>query len=92
MPSLSSFMDNGEESGICHLLRYKLPMSMPDITAEEIQAVVQVMQSRNLSIGSQTLEFERLIAARGTGETRSGSNEWNFCFASLYNSRRYWSW
>ncbi len=39
----------------------KLPMSMPDITAEEIQAVVRVMQSRNLSIGSQTVQFETLI-------------------------------
>ena len=39
-------------------------MSMPDITAEEIQAVVRVMQSRNLSIGSQTLEFEQLIASQ----------------------------
>ncbi len=40
----------------------KLPMSMPDITAQEIEDVVRVMQSRNLSIGSRTVEFERLIA------------------------------
>jgi perosamine synthetase len=40
----------------------KLPMAMPDITSEEIQAVLRVMQSRNLSIGSQTVTFERLIA------------------------------
>jgi perosamine synthetase len=38
-------------------------MAMPDITAEEIQTVVRVMQSRNLSIGSQTLVFEKLVAA-----------------------------
>ena len=59
MPSLSSFID-GDEMVSSSL---KLPMSMPDITAEEIQAVVRVMQSRNLSIGSQTIEFERLIAS-----------------------------
>jgi len=59
MPSLSSFID-GDEMVSSSL---KLPMSMPDITAEEIQAVVRVMQSRNLSIGSQTVEFERLIAS-----------------------------
>jgi perosamine synthetase len=41
---------------------------MPDITAEEIRAVVRVMQSRNLSIGSQTVEFERLIAAEANAK------------------------
>lgn len=40
----------------------RLPMSMPDITSEEIEGVVRVMQSRNLSIGSQTAMFEKLIA------------------------------
>ncbi len=39
----------------------RLPMSMPDITPEEIEGVVRVMQSRNLSIGSQTALFEKLI-------------------------------
>jgi perosamine synthetase len=37
-------------------------MSLPDITFEEIQAVVRVVQSRNLSIGSQNVAFERLAA------------------------------
>ena len=64
LPSLSSVMDSGAELGDLSTSSLKLPMSMPDITAEEIQAVVRVMQSRNLSIGSQTLEFERLIAAQ----------------------------
>ncbi|MBA4391816.1 MAG: hypothetical protein C0399_12895 [Syntrophus sp. (in: bacteria)] len=63
MPSLSSFIDGGAELGDMPVSSLQLPMSMPDITAEEIQAVVRVMQSRNLSIGAQTLEFERLIAA-----------------------------
>jgi perosamine synthetase len=62
LPSLSTFMENNEEPGNLPSSSLKLPMSMPDITAEEIQAVVRVMQSRNLSIGSQTLELERLIA------------------------------
>ncbi len=62
MPSLSSVIDSGAELGDMPASSLMLPMSMPDITAEEIQAVVQVMQSRNLSIGAQTLEFERLIA------------------------------
>lgn len=37
-------------------------MAMPDITAGEIRAVVRVMQSRNLSIGSQTNILEDLAA------------------------------
>jgi perosamine synthetase len=64
LPSLSSYMENNEESGDLSSSSFKLPMSLPDISAEEIQAVVRVMQSRNLSIGSQTLEFERLVASQ----------------------------
>ncbi len=64
LPSLSTFMENNEEPGSLPSSSLKLPMSLPDITAEEIQAVVRVMQSRNLSIGSQTLEFERLVASQ----------------------------
>ena len=41
----------------------RLPMSLPDITTKEIQNVIRVMQSRNLSIGSQTVMLEDLIAA-----------------------------
>ncbi|HVN96742.1 MAG TPA: DegT/DnrJ/EryC1/StrS family aminotransferase [Syntrophorhabdaceae bacterium] len=64
LPSLGSVMENSEETGDLSNSSLVLPMSMPDITAEEIQAVVRVMQSRNLSIGSQTVEFERLIASQ----------------------------
>lgn len=67
LPSLSIFMENNGESDL-HAASLKLPMSMPDITAEEIQAVVRVMQSRNLSIGSQTLEFEKLIASQANAK------------------------
>ncbi|RME08276.1 MAG: DegT/DnrJ/EryC1/StrS family aminotransferase [Anaerolineae bacterium] len=58
MPPLSSVLDysSGTPSP------YRLPMAMPDITAEEIRAVVRVMQSRNLSIGSQTTALEYLAA------------------------------
>lgn len=68
LPSLSSFMENNEESRDLPSSSLKLPMSMPDITGEEIQAVVRVMQSRNLSIGSQTVEFERLIASQANAK------------------------
>ena len=58
MPSLTSVLDYSSVSPS----PYKVPMAMPDITAEEIQAVVRVMQSRNLSIGSQTTILEELAA------------------------------
>ncbi len=62
VPFFSQFLDGGEELADLPSSTLKLPMSMPDITSEEIQAVVRVLQSRNLSIGSRTVEFERLIA------------------------------
>ena len=58
MPSLASVLDYSSSSPS----PYKVPMAMPDITGEEIQAVVRVMQSRNLSIGSQTSILEELTA------------------------------
>lgn len=62
IPFFGKILNGGEESGDLPLSILKLPMSMPDITAEEIQSVVRVMQSRNLSIGARTVEFERLVA------------------------------
>ena len=58
MPSLSSVLDYSSSTPSAN----KVPMAMPDITGEEIQAVVRVMQSRNLSIGSQTTTLEELAA------------------------------
>jgi dTDP-4-amino-4,6-dideoxygalactose transaminase len=59
VPPLSSILvDSTENSGS----KYRLPMSMPQITAEEIHAVIKVMQSRNLSIGAQTIAFEKSAA------------------------------
>ncbi|MCX5807565.1 MAG: DegT/DnrJ/EryC1/StrS family aminotransferase [Proteobacteria bacterium] len=61
-------MENADEWGDIPSSSLKIPMSMPDITAEEIKAVVRVMQSRNLSIGSQTVEFERLVALQANAK------------------------
>lgn len=62
--SFSSLIDQSDEQGAVPSASLKVPMAMPDITSEEIQAVLRVMQSRNLSIGSQTVAFERLAAAQ----------------------------
>lgn len=58
MPSLTSVLEYSSSTPSA----FKVPMAMPDITGEEIQAVVRVMQSRNLSIGSQTTILEELTA------------------------------
>ncbi|MDD5468998.1 MAG: DegT/DnrJ/EryC1/StrS family aminotransferase [Anaerolineales bacterium] len=62
MPPISSFLHRDEDSPPPTFLQ--VPMSLPDITGEEIAAVVRVMQSRNLSIGSQTMAFEKFAAAQ----------------------------
>ena len=41
----------------------QIPMSLPDITATEIQAVTQVLQTPRLSLGPQLAEFEERFAA-----------------------------
>ena len=40
-----------------------IPLSNPDITDRECRAVLEVLQSSNLSLGPKVLEFERKIAA-----------------------------
>lgn len=62
MPSLSSSMEHMEGQVDLSGSTLKLPMAMPDITSQEIQTVLKVMQSRNLSIGSQTVLLEKLVA------------------------------
>ena len=59
VPPLSSVLGNSADSSFS---KFRLPMSMPQITGEEIHAVVRVMQSRNLSIGAQTIAFEKSAA------------------------------
>jgi perosamine synthetase len=64
MPPIHSLLDNPTDST---LSKYRLPMSLPQITGEEIHAVIRVLQSRNLSIGAQTIAFEK--AAEGVAES-----------------------
>jgi perosamine synthetase len=59
VPPLTSILGNSADSSFS---KFRLPMSMPQITGEEINAVVRVMQSRNLSIGAQTIAFEKSAA------------------------------
>lgn len=59
LPSLSSLLGTSSDSSFS---KFHLPMSMPQITGEDINAVVKVMQSRNLSIGAQTIAFEKAAA------------------------------
>ncbi|HEX8323699.1 MAG TPA: DegT/DnrJ/EryC1/StrS family aminotransferase [Tepidisphaeraceae bacterium] len=40
-----------------------IPLSQPDITQKEIDAVIDVMQSGTLSIGPRVVEFENKVAA-----------------------------
>ncbi len=66
MPSLGSFILDSSTASFDDEkpgTNLRIPMAMPDITGKEIQAVVRVLQSRNLSFGSQITEFEKLSAA-----------------------------
>lgn len=68
VPPLSSFIEDISGLDDSTGSSLQLPMSLPDITSAEIKAVVRVMQSRNLSIGAQTLKFEELIAAEANAK------------------------
>ncbi len=59
MPSMSRFLDEPVDEGGSD---FRIPMAMPDVTGQEIQAVVRVIQSRNLSIGSQVRALEAMAA------------------------------
>ncbi|HOW54049.1 MAG TPA: aminotransferase class V-fold PLP-dependent enzyme [Syntrophorhabdaceae bacterium] len=86
VPYFGQFLDGGEGPVGIPSSPLKIPMSMPDITAEEIQAVVRVMQSRNLSIGSRTIEFEDLIAdvaqAKHAVAVTSGTSALHLCMVA----------
>ncbi len=45
------------------MIQSRIPMSSPDITAAEIEAVNQVLQTRYLSIGARIHEYEERFAA-----------------------------
>jgi len=40
----------------------RVPMSAPDITVEDVEAVAEVVRSGRLALGPKTEEFERLLA------------------------------
>jgi perosamine synthetase len=40
----------------------RVPMSAPDITVEDVEAVAEVVRSGRLALGPKTEEFERLVA------------------------------
>jgi perosamine synthetase len=65
VPPLNSILSNSADRP---LSKFRLPMSLPQITGEEINAVVRVLQSRNLSLGAQAIAFEKSAAevARAT--------------------------
>ncbi len=41
---------------------FVIPMSLPDMNSDDVQAVVDVIQSGRLALGPKTEEFERLVA------------------------------
>lgn len=43
-------------------MKEHIPMSAPDITEEDVQAVAEVVRSGRLALGPKTEEFEKLIA------------------------------
>jgi len=83
------------------MIQSRIPMSSPDITAAEIEAVNQVLQTRYLSLGPRIAEFEERFAAyacpepgRRVGTRRavavcSGSAGLHLCvIAALRGERR----
>ena len=41
---------------------FKIPLSRPDITQKDIESVVEVLNTPNLSLGPKLSEFERKLA------------------------------
>ncbi|MBY0308447.1 MAG: DegT/DnrJ/EryC1/StrS family aminotransferase [Phycisphaerales bacterium] len=68
-------------------MSHEIPLSRPDITEQEIDAVAAVLRSGRLSIGPQLEEFERRVA-RFTGNdyavgVNSGTSGLQLCMNSL---------
>ena len=65
----------------------KIPLSAPDITESEINAVVEVLRSPRLSLGPKLEEFERNIAeyvgAKHAIAVNSGTSGLHLCVKSL---------
>lgn len=86
VPYLAGILSDLEQPVLEARAGLRLPMSMPDITPEEIEGVVRVMQSRNLSIGSQTVLFEDLMAdqadARHAIAVTNGTSALHMCMVA----------
>ena len=67
-------------------MNYKVPMSSPDLTAAEKDAVLQVLETRHLSLGAQYQAFEEGIAeyagARHAISVNSGTAGLHLCIRS----------
>ena len=67
--------------------QYKVPMSSPDLTEVERQAVAQVLLTPNLSIGSEILDFEEAVrsytGARHAIGVSSGTAGLHLCIRAI---------
>lgn len=65
----------------------EIPLSRPDVTESEIQAVVAVLRSDRLSIGPRTAAFEAAVAARANRKhgiaVNSGTSGLHLCVRAL---------
>ena len=65
----------------------EIPLSRPDVTEDEVQAVVSVLRGDRLSIGPQTLAFESAVAARANRRhgiaVNSGTSGLHLCVRAL---------
>lgn len=65
----------------------RIPLSAPDITEAEIEAVAEVLRGRQLSLGPKLAEFERVIGdyvgARHAIAVNSGTSALHLCVRGL---------
>ena len=65
----------------------KIPLSAPDITEKEINAVTEVLRSPNLSLGPKLAEFERkfaeFIGTKHAVAANSGTSSLHLCVRAL---------
>jgi perosamine synthetase len=65
----------------------RIPLSNPDITCREVQAILDVLSTSNLSLGPKMFEFEesfaRYIGTRFAVSVNSGTSGLHLCIKSL---------
>ena len=70
----------------------KIPLSAPDITEADIEAVVSVLRTPRLSIGPKMVEFEesvaRFVGAPHAVAVSSGTAGLHLCLRALGIRRR----